>query len=36
MNKLLIALVAGALGATGPAALAQTSTDKAKEGMVQQ
>lgn len=36
MNKLLIALVAGALCAASPAALAQTSTDKSKEAMVQQ
>ena len=36
MNKLMGAVISGALCAAGPAVLAQTSTDKAKESMVQQ
>ncbi len=36
MNKLLIGLIAGAMGTAGSVALAQTGQDKAKESMVQQ
>ncbi len=36
MNNVMIAVMAGALCAAGSAVLAQTSTDKAKESMVQQ
>jgi hypothetical protein len=36
MNKLLFALIAGALGAAAPAALAQYNTDKAKQSAVEQ